>query len=114
MGNKVLKGLAMAAAVIFAAWASAQAPHPERVYGHRRHTDVGFLLHAWTEQRQVEKNRSALQLGVAGIWKLYVRTLVHRARRETERRGGHVPPPVRCPQGVERTAGEDFLRRRDD
>lgn len=32
MGNKVLKGLALAAAVIFAAGASAQAPHPERVY----------------------------------------------------------------------------------
>lgn len=32
MGNKVLKGLAMAAAVIFAAGASAQALHPERVY----------------------------------------------------------------------------------
>ena len=32
MGNKVLKGLALAAAVIFAAGMGAQAPHPERVY----------------------------------------------------------------------------------
>ena len=32
MGNKVLKGLALAAAVILAAGADAQAPHPERVY----------------------------------------------------------------------------------